>query len=369
MSNIAAAPIGSGAASPGIDRRRVQRQTLLLLVIATMSRLPFLWHGFGSHPDEWLVIRSGLDFWLHHIYFPSRPIGYPLDDMLMGALAWLGGATACAAASLIASLITLAFMQELAPLYGISDSFWMVLAFSFEPWVWASGIHGLDYIWGTGALVAALYYVERGRFGAGGLCCALGFGFRWSSPVWIGPVFLRVLSITRNWQQVWRFVVWSVVPGLAVLTIIVWPYRLRPDLFNVRPPFHPAAALAFALFHCVELLGFPSALLIGAACFYNRESLVVLFRSGESWVWNFVFMFGCLFIPFVIDSGKAEYMLPALPGLFIILGRCLSNGWWKAITAAFVVSGFVSFGFGHASSREGGELRLAVPSLRPGAVL
>jgi hypothetical protein len=80
-------------------------------------------------------------------------------------------------------------------------------------------------------------------------------------------------------------------------------------------------------------------------------------------------MFGCLFIPFVIDSGKTEYMLPSLPGLFIILGRCLSNGWWRVITVAFVVSAFVSFGFGHASSREGGQVRLATPSLRPGAVL
>jgi hypothetical protein len=369
MTNVASAPFDSDGAFTDIDRHRAHRQTLLLLVTATMARLPFLWHGFGGHPDEWLVVRSGLDFWLHGVYYPSRPIGYPLNDIVMGGLAWLGGSTACAAASLIASLITLAYMRGLAPLYGIRDSFWMVLAFSFEPWVWSSGTHGLDYIWGTGALVATLYYVERRQFAAGGLSGALGFGFRWSSPVWIGPVFLRVLLIRRNWQQVWRFVVWSAVPGLAVLAMIVWPFRIRPDLLTVRPAFNPAAALALALSHCVELLGFPSALLIAAAGFHYREKFVALFRSGESWAWIFVLMFGCLFIPFAIDSGKTEYMLPALPGLFMILGRCLSNGWWKVITVAFVVSAFVSFGFGHASSLEGGEVRLAMPSLRPGPVL
>jgi hypothetical protein len=369
MTHVAGTLFDSDSASRDIDRRQAHRQTLLLLVTATMARIPFLWHGFGGHPDEWLVVRSGLDFWLHDVYFPSRPIGYPLNDILMGGLAWLGGATACAAASLVASLITLAYMRGLAPLYGIRDSFWMVLAFSFEPWVWSSGTHGLDYIWGTGALVATLYYVEHRRFAAGGLSGALGFGFRWSSPVWIGPVFIRVLLIRRNWQQVWRFVVWSVVPSLAVLAMIVWPFRIRPDLLTVRPAFNPVTALALALFHCVELLGFPPALLIAAACFHYRRKFAAPFRFGESWAWIFVFMFGCLFIPFAIDSGKTEYMLPALPGLFMILGRCLSNGWWKVITVAFVVSAFVSFGFGHASSREGGEVRLAMPSLRSGPVL
>ena len=117
------------------EDRRERRLTLVILLIAALARFPFLWRGFGGHPDEWLVIRSGLDFWLHGIYFPSRIPGYPLNEILMGGLAWLGGETACAAAATLASLITFAYMRGLAPHYGINNSFWLVLAFSFEPWV------------------------------------------------------------------------------------------------------------------------------------------------------------------------------------------------------------------------------------------
>jgi hypothetical protein len=93
---------------------------------------------------------------LHGTWFPSRPlVGNPLNEIMMGGLAWLGGAPACAIASMLASLATLAYLRALAPLYGIRDSFWMVLALAFEPWFWSSGTHCLDYIWGTGALVAA----------------------------------------------------------------------------------------------------------------------------------------------------------------------------------------------------------------------
>ena len=104
--------------------------------------------------------RSGLDFWLNGIYQPSRPAGYPLNEIMMGGLAWLGGAPACAAAAAAASLAALAYMRWLAPLHGIGDSFWLVLAFSFEPWFWSSGTHDLDYAWGVLALLTALYYTE-----------------------------------------------------------------------------------------------------------------------------------------------------------------------------------------------------------------
>src|SRR5579885_3690434 len=91
-----------------------RRLTWLLLAIAAAARLPFWWHGFGGHPDEWLVIRSGLDIWLHGIYYPSRPTpGYPLNEILMGGLAWLGGEALCAAAATLASLVALFFIRAL----------------------------------------------------------------------------------------------------------------------------------------------------------------------------------------------------------------------------------------------------------------
>ena len=374
MSEVAITPLGPrGDEAVGRPKRRL---TLVLLVIAAAARIPFLWHGFGGHPDEWLVVRSGLDLWLHGSYYPSRVPGYPLDEMLMGGLARLGGATACAAAATVASLVTLAYMRGLAPLYGIRNSFWMVLAFSFEPWVWSSGTHGLDYIWGTGSLVAALYYTERRQFAAAGLACAVGFGFRPSSLLWIIPVFVRVLIVRRNWREVLRFSLWAALPALIPTAMIIRVMLTRPDVwagqgaYNLKmleSSFIPLSLLA--VYHFLELLGFISALVIAIACFRRREKLTELFRSGEGWIWIVVLIFVCLLPTFVLESGKTEYMLPALPGLFMILGRCLTDNWWKGLTAAFVVSAFVSLGFGHAPHPGGLRIAMAVPTLRPGALL
>jgi hypothetical protein len=353
-------------------RKREQKLTLIILLIAGLARLPFLWRGFGGHPDEWLVIRSGLDFWLHGIYYPSRPVpGFPLNEVLMGGLAWLGGAPTCAAAAMAASLGTLAYMRKLAPLHGVQDSFWMVIAFSFEPWVWSSGTHCLDYIWGTGSLVAAIYYIERRQFSAGGLACAIGFGFRPSSLLWIGPLFIRVVLIERRWQDAVRFALWAAIPALVPAAMITWVIATRPDLYaNMGTEFNLIPSSVLAFYHFTELMGHvPAMILISTACFVHRDRLVALFRSGEGWVWNYVLIFACLFFQFWIESGKPEYMLPALPGLFMILSRCISDGWWKSITVAFVVNAFVSFGAGHASHFEPLRVSLAAPSLRPGPLL
>ena len=66
---------GSGKRETGL--------TIIILVIASLARLPFIWRGFGGHPDEWSVVRSGLDFWLHGAYYPSRGPGYLLDEIVM----------------------------------------------------------------------------------------------------------------------------------------------------------------------------------------------------------------------------------------------------------------------------------------------
>jgi hypothetical protein len=363
------------------DRKREQRLTLVILTIAGLARLPFLWHGFGGHPDEWLVVRSGLDFWLHGTYFPSRlSSGFPFNEALTGGLAWAGGETACAAAATLASLIALAYMRGLAPLHGIRNSFWMVLAFSFEPWVWASGTHGLDYIWGTGSLIAAAYHIERRQLRAGGLACAIGFGFRPSSLLWIGPLFLRVIALEWRCRGIVRFALWAAVPALLPTFMIVWVLVTEPGTWRSFSEVGPGGldtirnylvpSVLLAVYHLIELMGqIPAVLLIIAACIASRERLFALMRSREGWIWTYLAIFACLFAMFIVDSEKPEYLLPALPGLFLILGRLVSGNWWKAITAAFVVNGFVSFGFGHAPRTEGVRLELGAPTLRPGVLL
>lgn len=60
------------AYSVGADAKaneiKEQRLTLFLLLLAALARIPFIWRGFGGHPDEWMVVRSGLDLWLKGVY-------------------------------------------------------------------------------------------------------------------------------------------------------------------------------------------------------------------------------------------------------------------------------------------------------------
>ena len=212
---------------------------------------------------------------------------------------------------------------------------------------------------------------------AAGLACAVGFGFRPSSLLWIGPLFLRVVLIERRWQGVIRFAVWAAIPALVPTAFMVSVIAWRPDAWaNIsaeplsRVEYNLVPGLLLAGYHFIELIGhIPALLIIIAACFTYHERLFELLRRNESWVWNFILIFVCLLPTFVIESGKTEYMLPALPGMFMILGRCITDNWWKAMTGAFVFNAFVSFGFGHVPHAGGIGIELAAPSLRPGALL
>lgn len=354
--------------------------TLIILAVAGLVRIPLLWRGFGGHPDEWYLIRSGLDFWLHGVYRPSRPAGYPLNEIMMAGLAWLGGAPACAAAATAASLAALAYMRRLAPFHGIADSFWPILAFSFEPWFWSSGTHDLDYVWGVLSLVAALYYVESRRFGSAGIACGVGFGFRPTSLLWIAPLLLRVASIERRWRGVLLFGLCAAITAVVPASMILWwMIASKSEALGgiswqlstiTQAAQFPLAAPALAVYRLVELMGhLPAVLLITAACYVNRGRLRSLFRGREGWVWTYILIFAFLLLPFISLSEKPEHMLPALPGLFMILGRCISNAWWRAITVAFIFNAFISFGFGHGGHAGTLSIDLEPPSLRPGVLL
>jgi hypothetical protein len=343
-----------------------------LVAIATITRLPFIWRGFGGHPDEWRVVRSGLDLWGHGVYSPSRGPGYPLTEVLMSGLAWIGGAPLCAAAAVVASLAALLYLRKLAPLYGVKDWFWPVAAFSFNPWFWSSGTHDLDYVWGTCVVIASLFYLERRRFGWCGLACAFGFAFRPSSLLWVFPIFLRVVWRERRWEPVMRFSVSAAVPALLPAALIaVHSEIVIGGGWQVsqlaRASHTPAAAFLLALYRLLELFGnIPTVAIFVIACCANRRKLIALLRTPPDWVVTSLLIFAFLFLVFISQSEKPELMLPALPGLFMILARCLEGYWWKAITAASVFSSFVSFGFGHTTHVGGEDLRLSAPFLRPG---
>ncbi len=343
---------------------------LTILVVAAAARVPFLWHGFGAHPDEWAVIRSGLDVWQTGQYYISRLPGYPLNEIMMGGLAWVGGAPLCALSSTLASLIGLAFVYRLAERYGVADPRWLTVALSFHPWFWSSGTHGLDYAWSLCCQIVAWHCVECGKPGRGGVWAGMGFGFRPTSIGWMGALGLLVVLRSRRRRPAARFAVTAALISAGFAALIgsrpeCWASAGRAAASNAEL-INPAN-LTLGVYRTVEFFGhLPGVAALAAAFLVALRARPNNERLGEGrLVPHFLVVAGYLSF-FLVNSGKAEYLLPTLPSLLLVLGRRVTPGWWKLITVAFLINGLVSIDLGRADK---GGLTLETPHLRRGAVL
>ncbi len=344
------------------------KPAVLLVAGAGLVRLPFLWHGFGIHPDEAGVLRSGIEMWLDGRFYISRPPGYPLNELLMGALALVGGGPLCALAAATASVVAVAVFGQWLRVCGVRHAAWIALALAVHPWFWRSSTHTLDYIWAMLTLVLSGHAIETGRYRRGALWCALGLGFRWSSILWVGAFAFRAYQKHRSRREGLLFigivgVVGTVVLAPALLGTRHWAGEGGQYTF-LAPTLRRAVLFGY---HLVEFWGHVLGVgVIAAAWWFGRLQPRAGVHSRPDWLWVHVAIVGAYVGLFWLHSDKCEYFLPALPSGLFLLGRTISRRGWQVIALAFLVNGMVTLRLGH-WPRSG--IDFSWPHLEAGAVL
>jgi hypothetical protein len=66
------------------DRKYLPFITLFLIVL--LSRIPFLYAGYGIEEDSWGIALAAFHTHLSGIYEPSRLPGHPVQELVYSAL-------------------------------------------------------------------------------------------------------------------------------------------------------------------------------------------------------------------------------------------------------------------------------------------
>lgn len=354
---------------PTRTRARWLTPVVCLVIGASLVRLPFLWHGFGVHPDEWGVLRSGIEMWLDGRFYISRPPGYPLNELMMGGLALIGGGPLCALASAVASVVAVVVFERWLRVCGVRHSVWIAAALSVHPWFWRSSTNALDYVWAILMLVLAGYAVETGRYRRGAAWCALALGFRWSSILWCLVLWWRAHRKHGRFGESAAFAVIVALLGTLVLWPALWGTRLWAgeggQYTFLQPTLRRAALFGY---HLIEFWGhFAGVAVITIAWWIGRSRGRPVNAKRPDWLAPHLAIV-LVYIPFFwLHSDKCEYFLPALPSALFLLSRTVSRRGWQVIALAFLVNGLVTVRLGH-WPRSGVQL-FAAPRLEAGAVL
>jgi hypothetical protein len=338
----------------GLFSTESPRALIAISIFVIVSRILFYEDGFGAHPDEWLVIRSGIQFWLDDHYMWSRAPGYPLIELIMGGAALVGGPIACAVLSTLASVAVIALLWRFLATRASAAVFWPCLAFAAHPWFWASGITSLDGVWQLAALLAALCALDSRNYFLAGLASGLGFGFRPSSVFWCGIIFVKAVQQGRSLRAASMFAASAALPLVITFALFLSQAHYFADLngaVSVNLIFGRRNAL-LSLYRGGEFVGeFPAVLLLlGFAVFRFRRLWSRLTATAVE-DWHLAAIFVAYLALFALHPEKTEYLFPIFPFLFVVLSRFLSIKAWQALTAAFVLSAFIVIDAGTWSPR------------------
>jgi hypothetical protein len=341
----------------------------IVIALTVLTRLPFLWTGYGADADAWLVAKSASLLWNTGIYHESRLPGYPLHEIVSAPLVGLGGAPLSNAATLVATLIAIVVWSRISREVGQHQRL-LVIAFAFAPAVWQHSAGTLDYMWSLLFILLSFYAILHQRVLLAGIALGVAAGFRLSNLAAIVPLLCLLRLQKQNGTETIVFVLSTILASAAAFMPLIlrygipgWYIATRQEMSDVLYPTLLMRCISFS-YRSIYFLGPITAVIVGYVLWKGKDVIATSVRSRDpvvvaSLIGVLTFLLLFLWLPL-----ERAYLLPALPFLLLLLDRLSSERIFAIFALCFVLSALVSIDVIDANNR-----RSFRPNIHPGMVI
>ena len=364
----------------------------LLATGVVLTRLPFIWSGFGTDTDTWKFASAVREMADSGHYTASRMPGYPLMEWLCTPLArlgpWAPNLLSAFAAAACAWLAARVFAR-----HGVRDAWLAGAAFVFLPAAYIAGTSSIDYLWAIAFALAAWLDAGEGRAARAGLWLALAVGTRITSALFVAPLAWLVWHSVRGevgsrsrrvltmagvgavlgaaWyvpgflRYGWSMFSYSEIRGGQSSALHFLAGMLHPGDSGVPIPLVAGQATVL-LWGVVGSAAIALALASLAWRPRAAERAAKLVPGSAPAVAGLVLLEALTYLRLPHDEG---YLLPAVPFVLLGLATWLTPGRFRAVCVALLLSPFL-FGVDVAPPKKGltpasgSPFTLAVPVAR-----
>ena len=337
------------------------RAGVLLAGVVFLTRLPFVWSGFGTDSDTWKFASALREIADTGRYTASRLPGYPVMEWLCTPFARLGpwapnllSAVAAAACAWLAA--------RLFARHGVRDAWLAGAAFVFLPAAYIAGTSSIDYLWAIAFALAAWLDAVDGRAGRAGLWLGFAVGTRITSALFVVPLawlvwnagggrrLRRVISVCvvgASWGAVW-YIPGFLRYGWAMFTYSEIKGGQSSVLHFLGGMLHPGdSGVAWPLVAgqaTVLLWGVVGSAAIALALLSipwqprGSERAARLGPGVGAAAAGVVLLETVIYLRLPHDEG---YLLPAVPFMLLALASWLTPGRFRAVCLAGLVSPFL----------------------------
>ena len=335
----------------------------IVLALVVLTRVPFLWTGYGADGDAWEVAKSASLLWHTGEYHESRLPGYPLHEIISAPFVGLGGAPLSNAATLVATLAAIVVWSRIAHQVGQHRKL-LVVAFAFAPVVWQHSAVTLDYMWSLLFILLSLYAVLRQRTLLAGIALGIAAGFRPSNAVAIVPFVCLLYLQKQDTRRIMVFLFSAIVTSAVAFTPLMlrygvsgWVIATRLQMSDVLHPSPMMRCMAFC-YRTLYFVGPITFAIVGYVCWKGKAVMLSWFRSHDPIMITSLVGISTFLLLFLWLPLDRAYLLPALPFLLLLVDRLSSQRMFMAFTFFLVLSALITFDVVDASSRRAFKLNI-----------
>ena len=318
---------------------------VLLFLVVWMSRLPFLFEGYGSEEDSWGTPLAIWQTLKTGIYEPSRLPGHPIQEifyLLTSTLPpfWWNcfSALACAFSSIALFYIFLNL--------ELQRPFLSALSLSFVPVIYISSTYTIDYCFTLCFLLWSFFYFIENKYWISGLFLGLAIGCRITTGIFILPFGLWLLMCNRKEFtsfNLLRFGMMSAMVGTISYLPLFYTYGLQFFQYYDQFPYPSIEKIfykaSFGVWGTIGLIGLVSACIFqiirfgfaGIKAYSSRSKCLI----GLALLIVVLFTFSYLRLP-----QKSGYWVPVIPFIFLAFAAGLEAKSYQYLMGCFLISSF-----------------------------
>jgi hypothetical protein len=323
------------------DSRKYKLGVLLASLAVFVSRLPFIFDGYGSEEDAWGLILTAREISRTGIYEVSRMPGHPLQELLL-SLIWTWPAWLLNLMTAAASAAGIYFFIRTLRKWDVRHSILTGLALGFTPVYFMHSVNIMDYVWAISLVMVSMYFISTGRMIWAGVLLGLAVGFRITSGAMLIPFCIFLLYSPEGWKNCISLVAATVVVGLICYLPVIHVYGGRFFTYYEYFPYPPVLKNIYKA--TIGPLGVAGFFTWAVAALISLRVWFTLSRDDRRSILPYVTMAMMVVILFVYAyiriPQKTAFIIPILPFLLLLFSLLLNRTWMMVLVGVNIISCF-----------------------------
>jgi hypothetical protein len=306
-----------------------KKQYLLLVIIVLLSRLPFLFNGFGLDGDSWSVAITAKYFHDTGIYQASRLPGFPVHEFLCSALIGFGAFGLNMLSAVFSALAVLFFALILRTL-RFRFAFFAALTFSLVPVFFIYSTTTIDYVIAIAFVLGGMYFLLKNKLILSGILLGFSIGTRITSGAMLLSLSILLIEndgFKNNFRRISLFILPALITGILLYIPLLNIYG--KDFFTYyNVPYPSIAKVLYKFsFEVWGVLGFLGLMISTGLLFLPNRITAKKFlfpRSvNEKFVVSWLITIDLYTIAYLKLPMESGYLIPIIPFVILVFGKYL----------------------------------------------